>query len=60
LKTRTPFQSLYQSGNSINTVYAVVIQANQQVKYRSNNITLNKGFDVQTGADFNVSIGGCN
>jgi len=59
IDTNTPFKNLYQSNNSITTQGAVTIQTNQQVEYRSNRITINQGFSVQSDADFKVVVGDC-
>ena len=55
----TPFRNLYESSNSITTQGAVIVQANQQVKYSANQVTLTSGFSVEAGANFQVRNDGC-
>jgi len=59
ITSSNPFQNLYQS-NSISTSGPVEISSGQQVEYRANNVTLNQGFSVKAGADFQVRYGTCN
>jgi len=53
------FLNLYESNSSITTYGYLTIEANRQVVFRANEVTLNQGFSVKTEADFIVQIGGC-
>lgn len=56
----TTFQNEYKSGNSITTIGNVIIDSLQQVKYKSERVTLNSGFSVKNNARFKAGYGGCN
>lgn len=55
----TPFRSEYKSNSIIVTNGFVLIGKDQEVEFKANQITLNTGFGVRTGADFRIRIGEC-
>jgi len=59
ISENTPFRNEYKSNNTIMTDGFVLIGEDQQVEYKANQITLNKGFGIRAGADFKIKIGGC-
>jgi len=59
INENTPFQNQYKSDNDINTNGFVMIGKDQEVLYQADRTTLNNGFSVKAGANFEIKIGGC-
>lgn len=53
-------QYIYQSSGDINTNGIVLIATNKQTEYIAKNVTLNSGFEVETGANFCAVSASCN
>jgi len=55
----TPFQNVYKTSSTIETVGNIIIGTQQQVSYQAGRVSLNSGFKLKEGAEFHAGSSDC-